>query len=245
MKNFKKISIALTCALCVILIACSASLVMLLVNGARPGLLDSNGNFTTEASGARLGKTYDYGEAYVDGIIFVGDSTISSISGTSLLRDKNQVWSCADGTLPLDYNASTTAVVYSEDGKSATVSAAAQLQKPQYMIITIGIENGVAHCSEEKFKEYYSKLVSSVKAASPETKIILQSIFPTSKQVSKETPNISNEKISPSYQNIPTLTCVMSILGRDFLGSLTGGNLEKKSITSSRVNPRFTTNSST
>ena len=195
MKNFKKIStiLALTVGLAVII--CTVCIVALIVNGAKTDILNHKDDVGYVASDAELGSTYDYGQTYIDSIVFICDTTLSS-DFSSLLRDSSQVWTGADGSFALDYNTDTAAITYSADGKKGPVSVAAEEHKPPYVVITLGLENGVAHCSKEKFQEYYSKIIDAIKASSPQTKIILQSVFPVSGQVSKDTPSISNAKIS-------------------------------------------------
>lgn len=205
MKNFKKTSTILACAVGLAAIICTVCIVTLIVNGARADILNGKDNSGHVASDAELGSTYDYGQAYIDSIVFISDTTLSPNDFSSLLRDSSQVWTGADGSFALDYNTDTAAVIYSADGKKGTVSVATEERKPQYVIITLGLENGVAHCSKEKFQEYYSKIIEAIKKSSPETKIILQSVFPTSKQISKDKPSISNEKISAANSWISEL----------------------------------------
>jgi lysophospholipase L1-like esterase len=140
------------------------------------------------------------------------------------------VWSGADGSFALDYNTDTTSVIYSADEKKGAVSVAVEERKPQYVVITIGLENGVAHCSKEKFQEYYSKIIDALKSSSPETKIILQSVFPTSKKVSKDTPSISNQKISTANSWIAELAQSKSVRYLNTASALTDskGNLKSE-----------------
>ena len=71
----------------------------------------------------------------------------------------------------------------------------AEEMKPSRIIITVGINNGVPYCSEESFKAYYKKLVKTIQSASPDTDVILQSVFPTSKKYQKDNSAITVEKI--------------------------------------------------
>jgi lysophospholipase L1-like esterase len=49
--------------------------------------------------------------------------------------------------------------------------------KPEYLIITLGI-NGISYMDEVEFKEEYTDLIGTVQEASPDTKIICNSIYP-------------------------------------------------------------------
>jgi lysophospholipase L1-like esterase len=63
------------------------------------------------------------------------------------------------------------------DNVERTIPETAALHRPPMMIITVGI-NGVALWDEAKFKEEYVHLIDEIKAASPDTEILLQSILP-------------------------------------------------------------------
>ena len=194
MKNFNKIAAALITFIAVLTVACAISIVSLCINGAKPDIYTKE-NSSAPVSGAELGKTFDYGDGYIKNIIFVGDKTISPISDVYPDIPKGQVWSAVDGSLPLDNNLKTISVIHSDDEKGSSIPSAAETYKPQYIVITVGIENGVAYCSEEKFKEYYKELITAIKEVSPDTNIILQSILPVSKQAEKDNPKISNDRI--------------------------------------------------
>lgn len=194
MKNFNKIAAALITFIAVLTVACAISIVSLCINGAKPDIYTKE-NSSAPVSGAELGKTFDYGDGYIKKMIFVGDKTISPISNVIDDVQKEQVWSSVDGSLPLDNNLKTIAIIHSEDEKGSSISSAAEIYKPQYIIITVGLENGVAYCNEEKFKEYYKELINSIKDYSPETNIILQSVFPISKEAEQANPNIANDRI--------------------------------------------------
>ena len=195
MKNFNKIATWLITLISVLTVACLVSVVMICINGARPDIYTHNGEIST-LSPAELGESFDYGDGYLKKIIFVGDKTISPISEVYTDVSPSQVWSSVSGSLPLDNNLKSIAIIHSaDDEKGCSIPSAMEIYKPQYVIITVGLENGVAYCNEEKFKEYYTELIAAIKEASPSTNIILQSILPVSKQTEKENPNISNDRI--------------------------------------------------
>ncbi len=196
MKSFNKIAAWLVTLISVFTVACIVSIVMICVNGAKPDIYTHRGE-DPQLSDSELRASFDYGDGYVKKIIFVGDKTISHMPSVFSGVELGQVWSSISGSLPLDNNLKTIAIIHSaEDTKGCSIPSAAEIYKPQYVIITVGLENGVAYCNEEKFKEYYTELIVAIKEASPSTNIILQSIFPISKQAEKENPNISNDRIN-------------------------------------------------
>lgn len=195
MKIIERLPKILITFVLILLVCCLVSAVVLVVNGARPDIFAKSVKDESEGHPSMLTETYDYGVAYLNNIVFIGDGVLYSAQKSEIWSENWVMWSGPDGTLPLDYNASTMTVISSVNGDKKTVSGIAENYKPQYILIAIGIENGVEHCSEEKFKEYYVKLIESVKETAPETKIILQSVLPVSKTVSRKTPAIANDKI--------------------------------------------------
>lgn len=205
----------LTAAIPILLIACIVSLIMLLSRGIDPDLKTNGSGGKDDLSiGPLLAETPDYGQSYVDSMIFVCDSTFANISSHGLLSEPlsaNQIWTNTARDLPLEYTIDSATVIFPETKEEMTVASAASIKKPAYIVITVGINNGVPHCTEKSFKEYYSKLVTSIKEASPDTKIILQSIFPVSKSAEKNSPNTSNERIDTANSWIKDIAEELSV----------------------------------
>lgn len=148
----------------------------------------------SSSSSAVLEETSDMGQAYIDSMIFFGDSNTDHMRSYGVLsggRDTKQVWSTASHTVTLNSEITNVKIIYPETGEEMTVPAAAALKKPEYLVISLGT-NGVATLSESQFKYCYKKLINAVKEASPNTKIIVQSIYP----VTSSYTGFSNEKIN-------------------------------------------------
>lgn len=142
-----------------------------------------------------LGVTEDAGQEYIDKLTFLGDSTTYGLIHYGMLKDgKNtkQVWTPASGTLTLS-QASFATIVYPETGEEITIVDAVTRSHPEYLVITLGV-NGVSFMDEDYFKSEYKKLVESVQTASPDTKIICQSIFPVARSY-ELLDSINNDKI--------------------------------------------------
>lgn len=232
--SYNKALKVLNVLILLVLTACLVSFVMLMINGAKPVLSKAFSDESEEGLSSRLDKTPDYGQAYINSIIFVGDSTVANISSTELLSETFgpfQVWSGLDGELALDYNLSTSNIIFPETQKEISIPSAAEKKKPDYIVITVGVENGVPYCSEEKFKEYYTMLIESVRDSSPSTKIILQSILPVSKAAEKKDPSISNERIDNANRYIASLAEELSVRYLNTASALKGED--------GRLDPRF------
>ena len=195
--SHEKISKVAIIAIALILICCIVSLIMLAINGFKfkP---EKDSDDSERALPSRLTETPDYGQNYINNIIFLGDCTISPIRSAAVLRDgadTKQIWTGESDTLSLDYGISTATVVFPETNESLSISEAMARKLPDYIVITLGYDNGVAFCTEERFKDYYSRLITEIKKASPDTKIILQSVFPISDKKQKDGSGITNDKI--------------------------------------------------
>ena len=147
-----------------------------------------------------LAESEDAGQDYIDKIVFLGDSTTYGLRRYKVLsggKDTTQVWTPTNGTITLSY-ANTVLIWYPDTDKEMTIKDAAALKKPEYLVITLGV-NGVSFMGEEYFKKEYGKLIKSIQEASPDTKIILQSIFPVASNY-ELLKSINNEKIDAANE---------------------------------------------
>ena len=150
-------------------------------NGGPENPPQGTGESPEGTGSVRLGETEDAGREYLDKLIFLGDSTTYGIGyyydrGFPDLVPHSQVWTPASGTLTLAYYATAT-VVYPETGEEILIRDALERAKPEYLVITLGV-NGISFMDRDWFIRVYTALVDMVKSASPETKIILNSIYP-------------------------------------------------------------------
>ena len=139
-----------------------------------------SGNQTFALSGpAVLMETVDMGQEYIDKMIFLGDSRTYSYKAYGVLsggKDTTQVWAPRNGTMSLSAQGYGM-IVYPETGEDVTIRDAVAIKQPGYLVIGLGA-NGVSFMGEEAFKREYRALVNDIKEISPDTKIILNSIFP-------------------------------------------------------------------
>ena len=208
MKRDNNISIWLTISLGIVSIACIVATVFVCIAGTSPDIYRENTpNVNTSAE---LPPTYDFGEGYLKSIVFLGDRSIAPLAESSDIISSFQIWGGEGGTLSLDYNLASTPI-FIADKKAASAQDAAKEYQPQYMLITVGLDNGVGYCTEEKFKEYYIRLIDSIKESSPDTKIILQSILPVSNDFQKNYPTLSNKNINIANKWISEICSEKSI----------------------------------
>ena len=147
---------------------------------------------TTVPVSGILPETDDAGQGYIDKLVFIGDSTTYGLKAYDVV-DGSQVWTPSSGTLAL-FNQSIATVVYPETGEEILIVDAVTRAKPEYLVLTIGV-NGVSMMEEDAFKSDYIDLITRIKAASPATKIICNSIYPVESMYEAKDNGINNAKI--------------------------------------------------
>lgn len=113
------------------------------------------------------------GSDYFDDTVFVGDSITYGMALYNYL-DFNHVFA----KVGLSQNTALyTKCVYTSKTTSYTIEDALKMAKPGKVILTIGI-NAIYSYKSDTFYNDYLKLIEKIKKASPESTIIIQSIFP-------------------------------------------------------------------
>lgn len=129
-----------------------------------------------------LGESADAGMTYIDRMIFLGESTTAHLRARGVLSGgtaTKQVWQDDSGTKRLSSAITSEMIIYPENGESMTVAAACALEKPDYIVLSFGL-NGLQSFIAKKstYVNNYCKLIRAIQEASPNTKIILQTVYP-------------------------------------------------------------------
>lgn len=120
-----------------------------------------------------LKETERANDNYINETIFYGDSITENFAYYNALS-WNVVWAKASLT---PENAHTWEVPIRPYGVNMTLADAVKTYKPKRLVITLGA-NAVAVMTEDYFISTYEDLVKKVKENSPNTLVIVQSIFP-------------------------------------------------------------------
>ncbi|MBQ9806290.1 MAG: hypothetical protein IJW49_07280 [Clostridia bacterium] len=118
----------------------------------------------------------------MDSLVFFGESTTAHLRSREVLsggKKTDQVWADDSGTRMLSSQGLSTPIVYPETGELLTLSEACAKKQPSYLVLSFGI-NGISKFIEHKdlYVNNYQKLIRTVSSASPDTKIILQTVYP-------------------------------------------------------------------
>lgn len=161
-------------------------------------LLNDNDTGDTVDDKATLATTVDYGASYVNSIVFLGDFTVADLSQYAEQTgiDPTNIWTGKNNSLPLDANIDKATVTIPATGEEMLISSALSEYKPRYLVITVGVENAVPYCTKEAFCDYYGKLIAIAQKASPDTCIMLQSVFPVTRKYEMKNKEYSNQKIT-------------------------------------------------
>lgn len=139
----------------------------------------------------------------LDKAVFFGDSTTYGLFRYNVNNrgehgrnyrtlKKSQIWVPKDGTFYLGNL--TSASVALADGRNLSLAAACAEFRPEVLIITVGI-NGLCSWNQQSFSKYYEKMIDVFTNASHETRIILQSVYPTAKNRSADLAAFTNDKV--------------------------------------------------
>ena len=133
---------------------------------------------TPEPGPTILEETENMGQEYIDRCMFLGDSTTYGFGAYGVLP-WTQIWTPASGTMTLSDQSYSQIDYYYDDGsvEQMLIRDAVAKKQPDILIVTMGV-NGLSFMEEDEFKREYIDLVQTIQQASPDTKIILQSIYP-------------------------------------------------------------------
>ncbi len=124
-----------------------------------------------------LPDTSDAGQEYIDKLTFLCDSSFIGVRDYGLLSGGTgtyQVWGTSSGSLRVS-DLLTATIVYPSDKSEIAIADAAMIAKPPVLVIVVG-QDGLNGVDENSFKACYSGMITSIKSASPDTKIICCSI---------------------------------------------------------------------
>ena len=143
-----------------------------------------------------LEETEDMGDEYFNNITFLGDSTTYGLQVAGFLNS-NQVWTPGNKTLTLGRH-NIDKIVDPETGEEMFLRDIAALRKPELMVITLGV-NGIAFLTENGFKAEYTNLLDTIMEVSPDTKIIINTLYPVANSW-KYQQDINNNKIDAANE---------------------------------------------
>jgi lysophospholipase L1-like esterase len=159
---------------------------------------------------------------YIEDTIFIGDSRTVGLKTYSYVKAEN-VYALNGQN---HQSARSEAFVNLGTGRLLTVAQAIAVTKPKRMVVSYGI-NGISSTfmSHDTFFNQYSLLIDELKAASPNSIIIIQSILPVSNSYEyKSQYKITNDKIDSYNVTLKNLAKDKGCKYLDTSGVLKDGN---------------------
>ncbi len=135
-----------------------------------------------DASALMLPQGEDAGMEYIDRMLFFGESTTAHLISRGVLSDgaaTRQVLRDASGTKRLSSRLLSETVIDAATGASVLPTELLAKRQPDYLVLSFGL-NGIADFVSNKslYVDNYNKLIRAVRAASPRTRILLQTVYP-------------------------------------------------------------------
>ena len=129
-----------------------------------------------------LGQTAVAEQDYIDSMVFLGESTTAHLRSRGVLSEgvqTKQVWSNSSNTMTLDLNILQKTIVYPKTEQSMTIAEAVALEKPSILVLSFGT-NGIMGFEKnvDMYRTSYGRLIDAVHAASPDTVVLLQTVYP-------------------------------------------------------------------
>lgn len=124
-------------------------------------------------------------EDTLSGVFFFGESTTAHLARAGGVLDtdahRGRVWRDESGTRYLDARILSSPVFYYEGNRTEKIPFAEAVERaqPRVIVLSFGL-NGITRWSRdpEAFLRNYRALIEGILARSPNTKIILQSVYP-------------------------------------------------------------------
>ena len=139
-------------------------------------------------------KTQASGDDPVDRMTFFGDSTTAHLALRGGIP-RERVWSGVGSTVLFETVNAVKCVHLQKENRDLKISEAVGYKKPQILVITLGVSGGAGRLSKEAFVDIYRELLLSVQRASPETKILVQSLLPLSDRSVKHYKRLTKEAV--------------------------------------------------
>ncbi len=138
-------------------------------------------------------------EDYIASLTFLGDSTTAHMINRAAVEPA-RVWATKNRYLNLDSRITSAKIIAPDNGNEETIAAVAARIRPTRLVVTLGIDYGVYYYRDRQdtFAFYYEKLLDAIHEASPDTELILQSVFP----VGRNSAAITNDMVNAANETI-------------------------------------------
>ena len=157
-----------------------------------------------------LPATKDAGISYQDRLTFFGESTTAHLRSRGVLSNgtrTTQVLADESGTKRLSSRLPYENVIDPESGESVGLLELLEKKKPAILVLSFGLNGVYGYAAKpESFITDYTALLSSIQEASPNTTILLQTIYPVTKDSERfDDPEEVNRDIRALNEILPKI----------------------------------------
>ena len=117
-----------------------------------------------------LAETPDAGQAYIDSLIFLCDSSLIGLRNYGMLsggENSSQIWTSPSGVMAVA-DLAESRIVFPNDGSIITAANAAMVVQPPILIIALG-NDGISNIDQFDFINKYEDLINGIRKNSPNT----------------------------------------------------------------------------
>ena len=139
-----------------------------------------------------LQETEDMGDEYINQMVFVGDSVPWHFGLDNMWKSENVYAAPCTGPMNISYQP----VYWKNKITKKTILELITENKPKYMLVSIGFCEIVSSGNVDNFINYYDQFINNVKTNSPNTIIILGSIYPVINEILKEGEVPTNRQVN-------------------------------------------------
>lgn len=184
------------------------------------------------AGGVFLDPSKDGGTDYRDRLLFLGESTTAHLRSRGVLiggTSTDRVLAPKSGTMMLNRRILSARVIEPQSGKEMTIPEAVALRRPEILVLSFGL-NGILGFVSQKdaYLEPYKALIREIRSASPETVIVLQTVYPVAQNPTEwkysQTPAEINRAIETVNAYLPEIAESESVFIADTASVLRDAN---------------------
>lgn len=158
--------------------------------------------------GGRLSAVTE--ENFRDEIVFFGDSTTAHLAVRGGIP-RERVWSGQTGTVLFETVNTARCVYIRRENRAYTVAEAAARFRPAILVVTVGVSGGAGRLPKDIFIGVYRDLITSIRQASPETRLYVQSVLPLSDRSVKHYKRLTKEAVAEANGWIEELCRELSV----------------------------------
>lgn len=149
-------------------------------------------------------------DSFRDEIVFFGDSTTAHLAVRGGIP-RDRVWSGQTGTVLFETVNTARCVYIRCENRSYTVAEAAARFRPAILVVTVGVSGGAGRLPKSVFVGIYRELITSIRQASPETRLYVQSVLPLSDRSVKHYKKLTKEAVAEANGWIAELCRELSV----------------------------------